>query len=69
MEYCNSPNPPLADIVFFGLSLLGFPSKFFKTRLLRRGFHPLIKNALFSSPTNVGSHKYSGSSFVVIFMA
>ena len=25
---CNSQNPPLADIVLFGLSLLGFPSRF-----------------------------------------
>ncbi|KAG7017794.1 hypothetical protein SDJN02_19660 [Cucurbita argyrosperma subsp. argyrosperma] len=30
--------------------------KVFKMRLLRRGFHALIKNALFPSPTNVGSH-------------
>ena len=35
----------------FGLSL-----KVFKTRLLGRDFHTLIKNALFSSPTNMGSH-------------
>ena len=27
---CNSPNPPLVDIVFFGLFLSGFPSKFLK---------------------------------------
>ena len=25
---CNSSSPPLADIVLFGLSLLGFPSRF-----------------------------------------
>ena len=25
---CNSPSPPLADIVLFRFSLLGFPSKF-----------------------------------------
>ena len=24
---CNDPNPPLADIVLFGLSLSGFPSR------------------------------------------
>ena len=29
---------------------------FFKTRLLGRGFHILIKNVSFSSPTDVGSH-------------
>ncbi|KAG7016972.1 hypothetical protein SDJN02_22083, partial [Cucurbita argyrosperma subsp. argyrosperma] len=27
---CNSPSPPLADIVLFGLSLLGFSSKILK---------------------------------------
>ena len=27
---CNSPSPLLADIVLFGLSLLGFPSKILK---------------------------------------
>ena len=32
------------------------PLKVFKTYLLGRGFHTLIKNASFSSPTNVGSH-------------
>ena len=35
----------------FGLSL-----KVFKTRLLGRGFHTLIKGVSFSSPTDVGSH-------------
>ena len=48
---CNSPSPPLADIVLFGRSF-----KVFKTRLLERGFHTLIKNVSFSSPTDVGSH-------------
>ena len=46
---CNGPSPPLADIVLFGLSLSGL-------RLLGRGFHTLINNALFSSPTDVESH-------------
>jgi len=32
------------------------PLKVFKTRLLERGFHSLIKNNSFSSPTDVGSH-------------
>ena len=40
---CNGPNPPLTDIVFFGLFLLGFPSMF----LLGRDFHILIKNVSF----------------------
>ena len=35
----------------FGLAL-----KIFKTRLLGRGFHTLIKSVSFSSPTDVGSH-------------
>ena len=46
---CNGPSPPLADIVLFGLFLSSL-------RLLWRGFHTLIKNASFSSPTDVGSH-------------
>ena len=25
---CNVPNPPLVDIILFGLSFLGFPSRF-----------------------------------------
>ena len=48
---CNSSSPPLANIVLFGLSL-----KVFKTCLLRRGFHTLIKGVSFSYPTDVGSH-------------
>ena len=39
---CNSPSLLLVDIVFIGLQL-----KVFKTRLLGRGFHTLISNALF----------------------
>ena len=35
---------------------LGFSFKVFKMRLLGRGFHTLIKNVSFSSPTDVGSH-------------
>ena len=34
----------------------GLPLKVFKMRLLGRGFHTLIKNVSFSSPTDVGSH-------------
>ena len=44
---CNSPSPPLVDIVLFGLSLSDFPSRFFKMHLLGRGFHTLIKNIPF----------------------
>ena len=50
---CNDPDPPLADIVLFGLSLC---PKGFKTRLQGEGFHTLINGGLFSSPTNVGHH-------------
>ena len=48
--------PPLGDIVLFGLSL-----KVFKTRLLERGFHTLIKNTSFSSLNDVGSHNPLGA--------
>ena len=51
----NSPSPPLANIVLFGL-----PLKVFKTRLLGRGFHTLIKNASFPFSTEVGSHITKG---------
>ena len=34
----------------------GLPFKIFKTCLLERDFRTLLKNVLFSSPTNVGSH-------------
>ena len=43
---CNN-----SSLVLFGLSL-----KVFKTHLLGRGFHILIKNASVSSPTDVRSH-------------
>ena len=52
----SSPSPPLPDIVLFGLLLFELPLKVFKTRLLGRGSHTLIKNVLFSSPTDVRSH-------------
>ena len=55
---CNGSGPPLVYIVLFGLSLTGFPLRAFpqgfKTRLLGKGFHNLIKGVLFSFPTNVG---------------
>ena len=58
----NGPSPPLVDIVLFGLSL-----KVFKTRMLGRGFHILIKNDSFSSPIYVRSHNphYSGPNVLV----
>ena len=50
---CNNPSPPLFSLNFsFRASPQGF-----KTRLLGRGFHTLIKNVLFSSSTDVGSHR------------
>ena len=54
MHLCNRPSPPLTDIVLFGLFHFTLPLKVFKTCLLGRDFHTLIKNASFSSPTNVG---------------
>ena len=52
----NSLSPPLVDIVLFGLFLFELSLKIFKMRLLGRGFHTLIKNVLFHSPADVGSH-------------
>ena len=49
---CNSLISLPADIVLFRL-----PLKVFKTCLLRRGFHALIKGVSFSSPTAIRSHK------------
>ena len=51
---CNNPSPPLVDIVLFGLSL-----KVFKMCLLEGGFHTLINNVSFSSPTDVWDLKPS----------
>ena len=54
--YCNDPGPPLADIVLFGLFPFRLTLKVFKTRLLGKGFHTLIKGVSFSFPTKVGHH-------------
>ena len=60
---CNGLSPPLVDIVLFGFSLPPFPFglalKVFKTHLLGRGFHTLVRKASFPSPTDVGFHKKS----------
>ena len=48
---------------------IGLPLKNFKTLLLGRGFHTLIKNASLFSSTDVGSHNpllFRASVFVVI---
>ena len=45
---CNGLDPPLTDIVLFGLSFRASPQSF-KTRLLGEGFHTLINSGLFSS--------------------
>ena len=37
---CNDPNPPLADIVLFSLSLLGFPSRLSNSSARKRFPHP-----------------------------
>ena len=47
---CNSLSSPLVDIVrFTSLHIV-------VSLMVLRGFHTLIRNALFSTPTNVGSH-------------
>ena len=38
--HCNGPSLPLANIVFFGLSLSGFPSRFLKCICLGEILHP-----------------------------
>ena len=52
---CNSSNPPLADIVCFGPLRIVVSLSVFKTCLLGRGFHTIIRNVLFRPPTDVGS--------------
>ena len=52
---CNGTSPPLADIALFRLPVWTSPQGF-KTRLLKRGLHTLIKEASVSSPTDLGSH-------------
>ena len=51
---CNSSSLPIIDIILFGL--FGISLKVFKTRLLGRVFHTLIKNASFFFSTDVGSY-------------
>ena len=55
---CNGPGPPLA--ILFSLSFLfrAFPQNF-KTRVLGKGFHTLIKGVSFSFPTKVRYHIYN----------
>ena len=55
---CNGSDPPLANIVLFGLPFRASPQGF-KTRLLGEGFNTLINGILFSSPTNVGHHNFT----------
>ena len=54
MVTCNSPSPQIAYPLW--AFPFGLPLKVYKTHLLGRGFHTLIKNVSFSSPTDVGSH-------------
>ena len=51
LSRCNRLSPPRVDIVFYGASLQDL-----KTRLIERGFHTFIRNVLFFSPIDVGSH-------------
>ena len=57
-NYYNNKIRPTASR-YFPLWAFPFrlPLKVFKTRLLERGFHTLLKNVSFSSPTDVGSHE------------
>ena len=52
----NRSNPPVADIVCFDMLRIAVSLTIFKTRLLGRGNHTLIRNVSFPSPTDVGSH-------------
>ena len=53
-NFCNgySSSSPPASRVFFGPLRIAVSL----TVLLERGFHALIRNVLFSSPTDMGSH-------------
>jgi len=53
----TSPNPPLANIIHFGSLRIAVSLTIFKTRLLERGFHTLIRNVSFLSPTEGGPTK------------
>ena len=52
---CNSPDPPIVDIVLFGFSFSDFLSSFLKPFPKKRFSHP-YKGVSFYSPTNLGSH-------------
>ena len=55
-DMCNSLSPPLADIVCFGPLRIVVNLTVLKCCLRARGFHTLMRNALFTSPTDLGSH-------------
>ena len=55
---CNSPSPPHIYCPLWAFSF-ELPLKVSKTRLLGGGFHTLIKNVLFSFPTELASHTSS----------
>ena len=52
---CNRPSPPLTDIVHFD-PLHTAVTHNFKTCVLKRGFHTLINNVMFTSPIDTRSH-------------
>ena len=56
MNRCNIKNPPLADIVRFGTLRITVSLTVFKTHILGKDFHALIRKVSFLSPLNVGSH-------------
>ena len=47
---CNTLNPLLINISRFDMLCIAVSITIFKTRLLRRAFRTIIKNALLSSP-------------------
>ena len=46
----------ISKLTYIGLLRIVVSFTIFKTCLLGRGFHTLIKNVLFPSPTDMGSH-------------
>ena len=50
---CNNSNSVLADIILFRLSPSDFPSSFFKTYLVGRGFYALLGRCFHTLVNNV----------------
>ena len=54
---CNSQSLLLTDAVHFDSLCIVVSLTVFKSHLLERGFHTLIRNISFLSPIDIGSHK------------